>query len=572
MRQPINSKNAEIDTTGCHVNARIGSKGMTTMIANAFRRTTTRFFASLAMVLLFGATPALAVPTLQLGIGGGTYDSLSQTVVASGDVFTLYALLQPEGSPSPGRADLLDTFFLSASVVPQTSNPANLGSFSINSATYNVTSGLVFGAPPVETNIGHDPGDLSLHGVFPTYFAELSFQFNAANQSAIYNTQDTPGATPGAGTLAGTGLYFAAFSVDVRNLAPGYAIHFDLYNETFKANGDVDRQAFAPFSHDAQSLSDREPTSEVPVPASLALVIFGAAFAAVTLRRRARLAVAMALVLGFGALLGAASPAMAVPTLQLDVQGGVYDALSQTIIATSNQFTLYTLLVPDSAARLTHTYYLSAALMPKTGPAPASLGSFSAASATPSTFTFKQMIDQGSQNPVPSAPLTSTTVAVTQDMTFGVPPLESAEGHDSHDLAQHGIFQTYYSEFQFQFSGTQRADVYNSQTVNPHNGPTANANGGLYYRAWTFDVSNLSAGYAIHFDLYNEQQKSSCSTCDIDVKAFAPFSHDAQSPVSQGPVSEVPLPATLVLVILGLGITLAIRTYGRSFAAAAVQA
>ena len=44
-----------------------------------------------------------------------------------------------------------------------------------------------------------------------------------------------------------------------------------------------------------------------------------------------------------------ASVAHAVPTLQLDIAGGVYDWSSKTIVATSSSFTLYALLNPNWA-------------------------------------------------------------------------------------------------------------------------------------------------------------------------------------------------------------------------------
>src|SRR5262245_58916267 len=41
-------------------------------------------------------------------------------------------------------------------------------------------------------------------------------------------------------------------------------------------------------------------------------------------------------------------PAQAIPSLQLDIDGGVYDPVTQTTIATSDTFTLRVFLIPDS--------------------------------------------------------------------------------------------------------------------------------------------------------------------------------------------------------------------------------
>ena len=53
-----------------------------------------------------------------------------------------------------------------------------------------------------------------------------------------------------------------------------------------------------------------------------------------------------------------AGPALAIPSLQLDIAGGVYDPVNQTVVATSNPFTLYAYLIPDSFTPLAGTYYV----------------------------------------------------------------------------------------------------------------------------------------------------------------------------------------------------------------------
>src|SRR5688572_13596810 len=81
------------------------------------------------------------------------------------------------------------------------------------------------------------------------------------------------------------------------------------------------------------------------------------------------------LVLG---LLGlyATSPAFAVPMLQLDIAGGSYDSGSQTIVANANPFTLYALFNTEQG-RASGTYYIAAAIVPKTeNPPTTSFGSF----------------------------------------------------------------------------------------------------------------------------------------------------------------------------------------------------
>lgn len=210
------------------------------------------------------SAPAHAVPALQLDIAGGFYNTTSETIMTSSDSFTLYALLDPTARGVSVR----DTYYISVALAPLTSTAASLGSFTFNGTNVNVTSGMTFGTPPIELGgvATADPGDLARHGMYPTYFREFAFTFNPANRSGIYNTAETPG-----GIQAGSGLLYAAFTVDRSLLASPYQLHFDLYNETFR-RGDTDVNRFAPFSHDAGTTS-----RGVPEPSSLLLLGVGLA-------------------------------------------------------------------------------------------------------------------------------------------------------------------------------------------------------------------------------------------------------------------------------------------------------
>ena len=237
---------------------------------------------------MLAMTPAHAVPELQLGIAGGVWDSATSTVFATSNSFSLYAYSQSQ----PGN------FFLSMALVGPSGSvgaAGSYGSFTLGASTINVSSGMTYGTPPLETILGGaatDPGDLGSHGIFPTFFKEQAFTFSATDKSALFNTQDHPTWGP----QAGTGMYFHKFDINVSGLNAGYGIHFDLYNETIcakkqgnvcSAAGDIDVNKFAPFSHDAQGM-----VTNIPEPETYAMLLAGLGLMGFVARRRKRMVAA----------------------------------------------------------------------------------------------------------------------------------------------------------------------------------------------------------------------------------------------------------------------------------------
>ena len=207
--------------------------------------------------------------------------------------------------------------------------------------------------------------------------------------------------------------------------------------------------------------------------------------------------------------------AHAVPALQLDIAGGYYDTTTQTILTSSNTFTLYALLDPTQVSA-SRSYYISAALEPVTSSS-ANLGSFS---------------------------FNGTSVNATSGMIYGTPPLEifsSLQGFDAGDLAPHGIYPTYFREFEFAFNPANTSGIYN--TAETSGG--LHAGSGLLYAAFTVDTTLLRSPYQLHFDLYSERVLQG----DVDVKNFAPFSHDAGT---NGTTRGVPEPSAALLMGIGL--------------------
>ena len=234
-----------------------------------------------SLAMAFAPQAAHAIPTLQLGIEGGTYDTATETVFSTGSSFSLYAFLISNSGNTIG-----DTYYLSMAVTPQVPSPANLGSFTYNGNTVNVTSDMTYGTPPIDAfSAASDPGDLPAHGMFPTYFKEVGFSFSSGSQSTAFNTQDHPSWGP----QSGTGMYYKKFDIDTSNLGGGYEVHFDLYNTKLCTNSkgqcagttDTDMTQFAPFSHDAQSF-----TSPVPEPEIYAMLGIGLGLLGFVARRR----------------------------------------------------------------------------------------------------------------------------------------------------------------------------------------------------------------------------------------------------------------------------------------------
>lgn len=217
--------------------------------------------AAAALALTTACSVAYAVPSLQLGIAGGTYDTTTETIVASTNPFSLYAF----SLSSTG------TYRLSIALQPATSTGGNYGSFSVDGTTYDVTADMLYGVPPIEAMIAHDGGDLGPHDVFPTYFLEIEFSFDPNAKASFCsgsNTQDCPSLS---GLTTGTtgDVFYKMFNVDVSGLDAGYYLHFDLYNTKLgQTTGDIDINDFAPFSHDAQSSSSRITSSATPAGAS----------------------------------------------------------------------------------------------------------------------------------------------------------------------------------------------------------------------------------------------------------------------------------------------------------------
>jgi hypothetical protein len=217
---------------------------------------------------------AFAYPLLQLDIEGGTYDSGTESIVTGNGSFTLYSILTPQNNPTQAEIDALlsETYYISVSITPSVDENFDSDlTFVFDGTTYNVTEDMIFGTAPIDAVQGHDAGDLPKHGVYPTFFIEVDFQFDSSDTAESYNTQDNPGGLDD----SGSGSFYASFEVDSSLFGGDYFLHFDLY--TTHSSEDVDIVYFAPFSHDAET-----------VPEPNTLLLLGAGLVAASLIGRTR--------------------------------------------------------------------------------------------------------------------------------------------------------------------------------------------------------------------------------------------------------------------------------------------
>ena len=231
--------------------------------------------AAVALCLAF-ASPASAIPSLQLGPGTGswTYDGSTQTWVTTDNPLELVATANAttgNGSYAWDAAGAGNQIaYLVVSAVPMTTfDNFDITISNDGGALPMYTSGV--GAPPIE-----DPNSLAPHGIFDTYFEIYQFDFDGA-VTTIGDTQ------PG-GSGVGDG-FLETFNV-VINSNGGDALHFDLFtviDDGILALGSGPDKTlvseFAPFSHDAQ-------TNPIPEPSSALLFSAGMLVAGRAIRRR----------------------------------------------------------------------------------------------------------------------------------------------------------------------------------------------------------------------------------------------------------------------------------------------
>jgi hypothetical protein len=225
-------------------------------------------------------------------------------------------------------------------------------------------------------------------------------------------------------------------------------------------------------------------------------------------------------VLGVGA-----GTAHALPSLQLgegSVGDWVYDSGTQTWVVSDTEFELNALANAerddggkgsyawDSSGSITQTAYLVVSVAPK-------------------------MIEDGFDITVMDSD--GITISLL-DSGFGTPPLQ-----DPNSLAPHGIFDTYFEIYEFEFDGAIQP-IYNTQ-----DGILSNTKGAGYLETLQITINSLELGVdGVHFDLMTLTGDGSYDVANGGgiINSFAPFSHDAEFGGS-----VVPEPTSAVLFLVG---------------------
>jgi len=228
-------------------------------------------------------------------------------------------------------------------------------------------------------------------------------------------------------------------------------------------------------------------------------------------------ALALRLVLVVFALAVAASSAQALPALQLGAGSGSwsYDVGTGTWVTPDNPLQLLAFANATAADGGNGDYawtttgtgqlaYLVVSAVPK-----------STANEPPSLFDVTLDNDAGTLSLYTSG--------------NGAPPLS-----DPNDLAPHGIFDTYFEIYEFNFDGPL-GGIYNTQTgLDPAQG---------YQELFEITLNSLDSSVQyLHFDVFTIEGSGQLGPAD-QVFVNAPFTHDAQT---------VPEPGTAALLALGL--------------------
>lgn len=225
-------------------------------------RGSTIVFACVLAVLVPAA--AMAIPTLQLYTPTGTYNTGSETWVATDSPFHLWVV----GAASPAKVQYIKDVMLYVSILG--ADYSSSGSVRLTGEGKNVLLGFG-GEAPDGTPSSSAP--MQTHGQFPAYYWAVPL----ANLMVTTAGDSIKNYVDGTETKEGD---IQDYEVTLSGLS---RVHFDLLGTTVDSKGKTS-SVFAPFSHDAET----HPTTGVNIPEPMSASLLALALGALCLKARKR--------------------------------------------------------------------------------------------------------------------------------------------------------------------------------------------------------------------------------------------------------------------------------------------
>lgn len=230
------------------------------------------------------------------------------------------------------------------------------------------------------------------------------------------------------------------------------------------------------------------------------------------------------------ALVLGAPAALAYPNLQLNILGGAYDSLSETVVTTDKRFTVQA-YATKKKKKFTRREILEGSF-------------FLAVAVTPES---ESSIDFGTFS------INGVEVGLGE-MTYGRPEA----------LPPHGTYDAYYHLEGFRFDANDTAKAFNTRK---HAGRHPDESGNkMHVASFDIDASGLSSGTGLHFDLFggtpvdgNISGPVTYTFANLRRIRFAPFSHDAAMVPGSNETVAVSEPGALAVFGAGLAALAGLR-------------
>jgi len=232
--------------------------------------------------------------------------------------------------------------------------------------------------------------------------------------------------------------------------------------------------------------------------------------------------------------------ALAIPELQLYVQGGTYNSTTETWELSTTGDTVTVWVIGNTSANNStpgagDIFDVKLAVAYATTSGPITLQVQGTTTGGIGGFTDPS---------TPSDPSTTSNVGVAVTSNSGPFP-QVTQGSGTQDLPSHGIYQpgvswTEYALGNFTLTDSPIGDFITSF-------PTPSGTNEAQINAYTIKLLSASASpVSLHFDAYNSAQAGNSGKWD---GVFAPFSHDAETTSNSNPVPE---PSTIAMLLSGL--------------------